>query len=102
MDPDESPDPTAVPETHPAGRPIVLTLIALVVLTAISWIMSHVPLGAASTPIALAIAAVKASLVATWFMELPRASAPAKITAIVTISFIALLASGIVGDIAMR
>ena len=87
---------------HPSGRPLVLTLAALLVLTAISWVMSHVPLGGASTPIALLIAGIKASIVAVWFMELPRASGPAKITAAVTLSFIVLLCGGIVADVALR
>jgi cytochrome c oxidase subunit 4 len=85
-----------------AGRPLVLTLLALLALTVISWAVSHVHLGRASTLIALAIAAIKASLVAYAFMELPHASAQARIMVAVTVSFIALLCAGAVADVAMR
>lgn len=91
------------PETEPtSARPLVWTLLALLGLTVISWAISHVHLGSASTLIALAIAAVKASVVAVAFMELPRASAQARIVAAVTVAFIALLCAGTVADVAMR
>jgi cytochrome c oxidase subunit 4 len=80
----------------------VLALLALLVLTAISWGIAHAPLGWAAIPVALAIAAIKASVVAYWFMELPLASTPARIVALVTIAFIALLCAGTVGDLALR
>jgi cytochrome c oxidase subunit 4 len=80
----------------------VLTLVALLVLTVISWAISNVELGWASTAVALAIAVVKAGLVVYWFMELPLASTPARIVIIVTISFIALLCGGAVADIGLR
>ena len=47
----------------PTSRAIVLALVALVVLTVISWAMAHVELGAFGTPVAIAIAAVKATVV---------------------------------------
>jgi hypothetical protein len=75
-----------------SGKPIVLTLLALLVLTAISWAVSTVHLGAANMPVALAIAAVKATL----------ASTPARVMALVTISFIALLCAGTVADLDLR
>jgi caa(3)-type oxidase subunit IV len=55
-----------------------------------------------ATPIALAIAILKAGVVAWTFMELPRASLPARVVALVTLSFIALLCAGTVTDIAFR
>jgi cytochrome c oxidase subunit 4 len=77
-------------------------LLALLALTAISFAVSRIDLGLANTPIALAIATLKAAVVAYWFMELPLASRPSRIVALVTIAFIALLCSGTVADIGLR
>lgn len=98
----EPTDPDLRHDQPTTGRGLVLTLVALLVLTAVSWVMSHVPLGPATTWVALLIAAVKAALVAIAFMEIRRASATARIMGFVTIAFILLLAGGIVGDLAFR
>ncbi len=92
----------AEPPPHASGRPIVMTLVALLVLTLVSWAVSNLPLGVAGTAIALFIAAIKAGFVMHAFMELPLASTPARVVVIVTISFIALLCAGTIGDIGMR
>lgn len=95
-------DPPSQP-SHPAsGRPLVIALVVLLALTAISWGIAHAPLGRAAIPVALAIAAIKAGVVAYWFMELPLASRPARIVAVVTIAFIAVLCAGTVGDLGLR
>jgi cytochrome c oxidase subunit 4 len=102
--PDDATD-DLLPETteHPTtGRPLVVTVLVLIALTVISWAISRAHLGDLGIPIALLIAALKAGMVAWAFMELPRASAPARIMAFVTIAFIALLCGGMVGDLAMR
>jgi caa(3)-type oxidase subunit IV len=83
-------------------RTITFALVALLVLTLTSWSLSHLALGAAGPPSALAIAVVKATIVAVAFMELPRASLPARVVALVTLAFIALLCAGTVTDIALR
>lgn len=83
-------------------RPLVLTILALLALTVISYVVSLVDLGALATPVAIAIAVVKAGIVAWMFMELPHASLPARVVALVTLSFIALLCAGTVADIALR
>lgn len=90
------------PEPHAPIRPLVVTFVALLVLTAISYGASHLAFGWGSTVIALLIAGVKAGLVLNAFMELPLASTPARIVIAVTLSFIALLCAGVVGDIAVR
>ena len=104
MHPIESPDHPLEREAppHASGRPIVITLCVLLVLTAVSWAVSTLPLGVAGTVIALFIAAIKAGCVIYAFMELPLASTPARIVVIVTLSFIALLCAGTVGDIGLR
>lgn len=83
-------------------RALVLALVALVVLTATSWGFAHLELGAAETPVAIAIAAVKAGVVVVCFMELPRASLAARVVAMVTVVFIALLCAGTVADLGLR
>ena len=80
----------------------MVTVLVLLALTLTSWAISHVALGAASTPVALAIAGVKAGSSSYWFMELPLASLPARVVAFVTITFIVLLCAGTVADIALR
>jgi cytochrome c oxidase subunit 4 len=90
------------PDTYPPGRHVVLALVVLLVLTATSYGISHVDLGGANAPVALTIAAVKAAVVATAFMEIMRASTPARIVVLVTIGFIALLCAGTIGDVAFR
>ena len=92
--------PHAQPSSH--GSRLLLAGAVLVALTLTSFGLARVHLGAAATPLALGIAALKASIVALAFMELGRASAPARITAAVTIAFIALLCAGIVGDVGVR
>ncbi len=80
----------------------VLALIALLVLTAASFGLSRVSLGAAGTPIALAIAGVKVAIVGLVFMELLGSLAATRTIAVITILFIALLCLGILGDTAFR
>jgi caa(3)-type oxidase subunit IV len=83
-------------------RALVLTILVLLGLTAVSFLIAKVELGPLSTPVALAIATVKAVVVGWWFMELPHASLPARVVALVTVAFIALLCAGTVADIALR
>ncbi|MDX2093331.1 MAG: cytochrome C oxidase subunit IV family protein [Kofleriaceae bacterium] len=80
----------------------MLVLAGLLALTLISWAISHAHLGWASVAIALAIAIVKAGVVAYWFMELPHVATPARVVVIVTLAFIALLCAGTVADVALR
>ena len=91
-------------EAHSSsGARIVIAAAILVALTLGSFGLAYVVhLGAAGTPIALTIAAVKATIVALAFMEIGRASMPARIAVIVTIAFIAVLCAGIAGDVIVR
>jgi len=80
----------------------LFTLLALVGLTALSWALAHVDLGAANTAVALTIAAIKASVVALVFMEIRHASLPARTVGLVTILFILFLCLGMVADVGIR
>ena len=85
-----------------SGRQLVATLGALAALTGLSWWLAGVDLGRLQTVVALAIAGVKATLVALVFMELGGASTTARVVVAVTFSFIVLLCLGVVADTALR
>lgn len=55
---------------HPSAKPYVLTLAALLVLTVVTVGAAYIDFGPLSVIIAIAIATVKASLVALFFMHL--------------------------------
>ena len=74
-----------------AARPLLFTWIALLVLLATTFGVAHLPLGAAAPFASLAIAAVKALLVALFFMELRRAPALVVIFAVVALVALAIL-----------
>jgi len=89
------------PRPSRGGR-YVLTLAALVALTAASWGLAQLALGELGPAIALGIAAAKASLVALLFMEIDRYGTASRVVAVVTVVFIALLCLGTGADVAMR
>lgn len=72
-------------------RPLVLTWLALMALLALSAGSALLPLGWFNTAIGLAIALVKALLVAIVFMRLARAHALLRITAVTGVVTMALL-----------
>jgi len=72
-------------------RPLVLTWAALVALLLLSAGSALLPLGWANTAIGLAIASVKAVLVAVIFMRLRRAHALLRITSLVGVGAMTLL-----------
>jgi cytochrome c oxidase subunit 4 len=83
----------------PSGSSLVLTFLALLVLVGVSW--GAAALGA-GTGVALAIAAVKAGLIALVFMELYRADAVDRIIAAVAVLLVVLLCAGALADVALR
>lgn len=86
-----------------SGRPYVLTLVALLLLTALTFGLHFAPLGGAlGLAVALTIATVKVALVATIFMELRESFVATRVVAIVGLAFVVLLCLGIVGDVAAR
>jgi cytochrome c oxidase subunit 4 len=83
-------------------RTTFVTLIALLGLTAGSFAISYVHLGVLNIPVALAIAAVKATLVVTIFMELAVERFTVKVSLVVGFLFVALLIGLMVADVATR
>lgn len=92
-------------ERHVArsGAKYVFALVALLVLTALTFGLHFAPLGgAAGLLVALVIATVKVLIVAAIFMELRESTAASRTVAITSIAFVALLCLGIIGDVAFR
>jgi cytochrome c oxidase subunit 4 len=87
---------------HVSLRTVLRTGAAVVVLWAISFAVSYVPLGVLSLPIALAVALMKAVLVALFFMELVRATLSIKMTMFVACALTLTLVGFMVADIATR
>jgi cytochrome c oxidase subunit IV len=80
----------------------VVALVALLVLTGVSFGLHYVELGALGPVIALVIAAIKVLVVGYYFMHLREAMFATRLVGLVTILFIALLCLGIYGDVGFR
>ena len=76
--------------------------LALLVLVVTSYALSKVGLGAASGPVALGIAAVKAFLVVSIFMELSEARSSVRLVAAVALFMVLLLVVLTAADPATR
>ncbi len=72
-------------------RALLFTWLALLALLATTFGVAHLPLGTAAPFASLAIAAMKAVLVALFFMELRRAPALVVIFAVVAVVALAIL-----------
>ena len=81
---------------------ITTTWIVLLGLTALSFGMSFVPLGAFATPVAVGIAVVKGSLVVAIFMELIESPASLRFAALAGLLLLVLLASLLSVDVLTR
>jgi cytochrome c oxidase subunit 4 len=75
---------------------------ALIALWAASFALSYVNLGAAALPVAIAIAAAKALLVFSIFMELVLEPVSVKLALAAALSMIALLVGLMATDVATR
>jgi cytochrome c oxidase subunit 4 len=78
------------------------TWVALLALTAVSFAVSYVHLGALNIPVAILIAGIKGTLVVLIFMELGVEKFSVKITLVVSVLFVLLLVSLMVGDVVTR
>jgi cytochrome c oxidase subunit 4 len=88
--------------TKPASRSIAFTSIALLALWASSWGLSTLDLGRWALTAALAIAVVKAALVALIFMELLHVRASVRVIAATALMMLALLVGLVVVDVVAR
>jgi cytochrome c oxidase subunit 4 len=79
-----------------------ICFLALVCLTLASYWLSHVSLGAFSTAVALAIAAVKVTLIGLYFMHLLEEPASHRLAAVTATIFIAVLVTFACLDVVTR
>ncbi len=93
-------DPVERPELGRAGA--IAVWIALVVLATASLLASRVISGSAGLAVSLAIAAIKAGLVAAFFMHLARGRAVHRMAFAAAIAFFLLLVLGILADVGTR
>jgi cytochrome c oxidase subunit 4 len=88
---------------HPgSGARYAIALIALLCLTALTFGLHYVTVGSLGIIVALAIAAIKVSIVALVFMELRDSMIATRAVAIVAVMFVALLCLGIFSDVGFR
>jgi cytochrome c oxidase subunit 4 len=87
---------------HVSPRATWATGAVLITLWAASFGLSYAHLGAAALPVALAIAAIKATLVFLVFMELALESFSIRFAIVAAISMIALLIGLMAADVATR
>ncbi len=85
--------------TQPSQRALVVALVAIELLAVIAWSVS-----AAGAPgvILILIAAIEVAIGAAVFMELAAAHPAVRVAALALLFMIALLCSGVAGDVAMR
>jgi cytochrome c oxidase subunit 4 len=84
---------------HDHGKSYLFAWLALVVFTAVSFGIDHLHLGSLSTAIALAVAAIKASVVLVIFMHIGREPFPVRFVALLNFAWILLLCAGIAFDV---
>ncbi len=87
---------------EPTRRGYVVVWLALVGLAIASLLASRVVTGSAGLAISLGIAAVKATLVAAFFMHLARGRAVHRLAFAAAVAFFLLLVLGIVADVGTR
>jgi cytochrome c oxidase subunit 4 len=75
----------------PSFRPLFATFTALMILLAVTAGAASLPPGWWSTPIALAVALAKASLIFVFFMRLRSQGALVRIVALVGVFFLAIM-----------
>ncbi len=87
---------------HPGGVPYVIALVALLLLTGLSYALSFAGLGSLGPPVALAIASAKVLVVASVFMHLRHGHTATRLVGVVTALFVAILCLGILADVGLR
>jgi cytochrome c oxidase subunit 4 len=87
---------------HLPLRAYILTWVGLLALTGLTFGLSFAPLGGFDIPVALTIAALKATLVAVFFMHLYEQRGVSRLVLAVSAVFVALLVSLLAADVATR
>lgn len=85
-----------------AARTYIVIWLALLVLTGITWGISYLDLGLWNAAAALAVASVKAALVALYFMHLRQEGRLVWAFALFPLGFLALIIFGTLADTLFR
>jgi len=85
-----------------AHRTYITVWLTLVILTGVTWGVSYLELGLANAAVALAIASVKAALVALFFMHLRQEGRLVWAFALFPLGFLALIIVGTLMDTQFR
>jgi cytochrome c oxidase subunit 4 len=91
-----------IKERRVTGGVIVATFVTLMLLALLSFLLSYAHLGRLAVVVALVIAAVKAALVALFFMELVAEKFTVRIAIVTGIAWLFLLIGFMVADIGTR
>jgi cytochrome c oxidase subunit IV len=83
-------------------RSYLLVWIALLALTAATFLLSRYEAGRWSVAVALAIAATKSTLVVLFFMHLAEQKGSARLVFVTSLLFVALLIGFVIADVATR
>ncbi len=87
---------------HTSALTYVLNWVALVVLAAVTFLLSRADLGSFQVPVAMFIALVKAALVVLIFMHMLEHRSSNRIFFIIAVLFIVLLVSLTTADVSTR
>jgi cytochrome c oxidase subunit 4 len=83
-------------------RTYLITAVVLLALTCLTIGVAFLPLGAWHTPVAIGIAAVKAVLVAVYFMHLRISPRGNRLAALAGLFWLAILLAGTLDDVVTR
>jgi cytochrome c oxidase subunit 4 len=83
-------------------RVYIVVWAALIVLTAVTWLVSYIHMGLLNPVVALLIASIKASLVALFFMHLRKENELVWAFALFPLGFLMLIIMGTLVDALFR
>ena len=87
---------------HPESRMIATVTISLILLLALTVILSTTSLGKLALAAALAIAIIKATIVGGYFMDLRHAPTPIRLTAAAGLFWLLIILAGTLTDYVTR
>jgi cytochrome c oxidase subunit 4 len=90
------------PHRETSARGLAYTLLALLLLAALSLALRFAQLGSFSFPVALGIAVLKALLVAIFFMELLTERATVRFAFVTGLALFALMLTLVIADVLTR
>jgi cytochrome c oxidase subunit 4 len=86
---------------HGPGRYVIVWAL-LIIFTITTVVTGRLDLGGANLPLALAIAAIKATLVVLFFMHMSEAAGANRVVFVVSLVFVVVMMLGVFGDLLTR